>query len=30
MTETNGKRQLQFLVLVAVTIIAAYLFGTNV
>ncbi|PXX49484.1 MULTISPECIES: cytochrome b [Aquitalea] len=29
-TETNGKRQLQFLVLVAVTIIAAYLFGTNV
>ncbi|WP_287877622.1 cytochrome bc complex cytochrome b subunit [Aquitalea sp.] len=29
-TETNGKRQLKFLVLVAVTIIAAYLFGTNV
>jgi ubiquinol-cytochrome c reductase cytochrome b subunit len=29
-TETNGKRQLQFLVLVAVTVIAAYLFATNV
>ncbi|WP_293764868.1 cytochrome bc complex cytochrome b subunit [uncultured Aquitalea sp.] len=29
-TDTNGKRQLQFVVLVAVTVIAAYLFATNV